>query len=60
MPVDSLAAETKTLKVGDAAPDFTLPIANKDIIGKPTFTLSENQGKQNIVLAFYPFAFSPT
>ncbi len=45
--------QTKTLKVGDTAPDFTLRgTANT------TFTLSENRGK-NVVLAFFPAAFSP-
>jgi peroxiredoxin len=50
----SLASETRTLHVGDPAPDFTL----RTHAGK-TFTLAEQRGK-NVVLAFYPFAFSPT
>lgn len=41
------------LKVGDAAPDFTLPSTS----GKPV-TLSDFQGKKNVVLAFYPAAFT--
>ncbi|MEX2264465.1 MAG: peroxiredoxin [Bryobacteraceae bacterium] len=41
------------LKVGDMAPDFTLPSTT----GKPV-TLSEFRGKQNVVLAFYPAAFT--
>jgi len=41
------------LKVGDAAPDFTLPATD----GK-TYTLSEFRGKKNIVLAFYVLAFT--
>jgi peroxiredoxin (alkyl hydroperoxide reductase subunit C) len=45
--------QTKTLKVGDAAPDFTLRgTANT------TFTLSEHRGK-SVMLAFFPAAFSP-
>jgi mycoredoxin-dependent peroxiredoxin len=48
-------AETTTLKVGDKAPDFTLPDANGNKV-----TLSDFQGKQNVVLAFFPFAFSGT
>lgn len=48
------AAPPKThLKVGDTAPDFTLP----STAGKPV-TLSELRGKKNVVLAFYPAAFT--
>jgi peroxiredoxin len=46
---------TRTLTVGDEAPDFTLRTADGG-----TFTLSELRGKQNVVLAFFPFAFSGT
>ena len=42
-----------TLKVGDAAPDFTL----SDTAGKRV-SLSEFRGKSNVVLAFYVFAFT--
>jgi peroxiredoxin (alkyl hydroperoxide reductase subunit C) len=45
--------ETKTLKVGDVAPDFTLKSANKE-----DWRLSDFRGKKNVVLAFVPFAFS--
>ncbi len=48
-------SESQTLKVGDTAPDFTL----KDTTGQDV-TLSSFQGKQNVVLAFFPFAFSGT
>jgi cytochrome oxidase Cu insertion factor (SCO1/SenC/PrrC family) len=41
------------LKVGDMAPDFTLP----DLTGKPV-KLSDFRGKNNVVLAFYVFAFT--
>jgi peroxiredoxin len=41
------------LKVGDMAPDLTLPSTT----GKPV-TLSEFRGKNNVVLAFYPAAFT--
>ncbi len=45
--------ETKTLKVGDVAPDFTLKTA-----GREDWRLSDFRGKKNVVLAFVPFAFS--
>ncbi len=45
--------ETKTLKVGDTAPDFTLKTANRE-----DWRLSDFRGKKNVVLAFVPFAFS--
>ncbi len=41
------------LKVGDTAPDFTLPSTHGG-----TVALSEFRGKQNVVLAFYPAAFT--
>lgn len=44
---------TTHLKVGDAAPDFTLT----DTAGKPV-KLSDFKGKKNVVLAFYVLAFT--
>ena len=41
------------LKVGDAAPDFTLRATD----GK-TYKLSDFKGKKNVVLAFYVLAFT--
>ncbi len=41
------------LKVGDAAPDFTL-LSNK---GEPV-KLSDFRGKKNVILAFYVLAFT--
>jgi len=41
------------LKVGDAAPDFTLPDQNR----KPV-KLSEFRGKKTVILAFYVLAFT--
>ena len=41
------------LKIGDEAPDFTLKDTNnKDV------KLSEFRGKKNVVLAFFPAAFT--
>ena len=54
-----LAAETPmTLKVGDAAPDFTLPYATRDSIAHEPLQLSQQLGKGNVVLAFYPADWS--
>ena len=41
------------LKVGDAAPDFNLPGSD----GK-TYKLSDFQGKQVVVVAWFPKAFT--
>lgn len=54
-----LSAQTATpppkthLKVGDMAPDFTLPATT----GKP-ITLSEIRGKGTVVVGFFPAAFT--
>jgi hypothetical protein len=57
-PSGSPAPKTH-LKVGDAAPDFTLP---STIIGTDNRTvrykLSDFKGKKNVVLAFYVLAFT--
>jgi peroxiredoxin len=42
------------LQVGDDAPDFELPASGSHLI-----KLSDFRGKKNVLLAFYPFAFSP-
>jgi peroxiredoxin len=42
-----------TLKVGDAAPDFTLPSTSGEKV-----KLSDFKGKKNVVLAFYVLAFT--
>jgi len=50
------------VKIGEAAPDFTLPyVAAKAEGGFETrqLALSSFKGKQNVVLAFFPSAFSP-
>jgi peroxiredoxin len=47
------APEPAAVKVGDKAPDFTLPDQN----GK-SYSLSQFRGKENVVLAFYVLAFT--
>lgn len=50
------------VKVGEAAPDFALPYRIPAADGRSeakTAKLSDYKGKQNVVLAFFPAAFSP-
>ena len=50
------------LKVGEQAPDFTLP-ATGDSAGRnqlhKNVSLRKYRGKRNVVLAFFPAAFTP-
>jgi peroxiredoxin len=51
-----------SIKVGQAAPDFALPYMSPKAGGgyeNKTMKLSDFKGKQNVVLAFFPAAFSP-
>jgi peroxiredoxin len=51
---DSMGDVATEIKVGDAAPDFTLKDQDqKDV------KLSDFRGKKNVVLAFYPLDWSP-
>ena len=47
-------APAPALKVGDMAPDFTLP----DQTYKNKVSLHDFKGKKNVALAFYIFAFT--
>ncbi len=51
----SVADKTRTLEVGDQAPDFELPGHR----GKERFRLSDARGKKNVVLVFYPLDWTP-
>lgn len=51
----STASETRTLKVGDPAPDFELPGHR----GGEKFKLSDMRGRKNVVLVFYPLDWTP-
>ena len=53
------AAPHTNLKVGQAAPDFTLPSTAQGPDGRGLrFKLSDFKGKKNVVLAFYVLAFT--
>jgi len=43
------------LDVGDRAPDFTLPASTGGDL-----SLSSFAGRRNVLLVFYPLAFTPT
>lgn len=45
---------TYALEVGDRAPDFTLQASDGEV-----YTLSDYEGKNNVVIAWFPRAFSP-
>ena len=53
------AAPKTNLKVGDKAPDFTLPSTTVGQDGRGVrYKLSDFKGKKNVVLAFYVLAFT--
>jgi len=47
------AIATTTLKVGDVAPDFTLPSDQNTMV-----SLSSFRGKKTVIVAFYVLAFT--
>ncbi len=51
----SIAGSTATLSVGDPAPPIVLPAHNAE----QPWSLADAKGVCNIVLAFFPFAFTP-
>jgi glutaredoxin-dependent peroxiredoxin len=53
-----LAFSQDTLKVGDIAPDFSLPYATKDSVAQDSLTLTHLVGTRYIILAFYPADWS--
>lgn len=53
---DKTAKPLPQLKVGDQAPDFKLQYFDGTKVQE--VTLSQYRGKQNVVLAFYIFAFT--
>jgi peroxiredoxin len=51
---EPLQVANAELKVGDAAPDFRLPDHRGGFV-----KLSDYEGKSNVVIAFFPAAFTP-
>jgi peroxiredoxin Q/BCP len=50
----ALFGTSVTLKVGDRAPDFSLPDQNGKMV-----KLADFHGKKTVILAFYPKASTP-
>jgi peroxiredoxin (alkyl hydroperoxide reductase subunit C) len=46
------------LKVGDRAPDFSLPAVEGE--QRSEFRLADYRGKQNVVVTFHPLDWTPT
>lgn len=42
------------LRIGDAAPDFSLPSTDRENI-----KLTDFKNKENVLLVFFPIAFTP-
>jgi len=53
-----IAGAGEKLRVGDPAPDFTLPAATQDTIEFRGIHLSAAEGNEDIILAFYPADWS--
>ena len=52
----NVTPQKTNLKVGDVAPDFT--ISAKANTGGKDIKLSDFRGKKNVILAFFPAAFT--
>lgn len=50
----SMIQTVSALEVGEPMPDFSLPGSDGN-----TYTLSDFRGKQPVVIAFFPKAFTP-
>jgi peroxiredoxin len=58
LPSHALTAGPDSLRVGDAAPDFTLPMATQDTIDMIGISLSDEFRRGPVILAFYPADWS--
>lgn len=54
MPGDSIGIQNAELQVGDEAPDFRLADQTGGYV-----RLSDHRGEKNVVIAFYPLAWTP-
>jgi len=54
----AIADDTPAPRVGEPAPDFSLPYATRDSVFRDSLKLSTLVGKKNVVLAFYPADWS--
>ena len=57
-PPESLGQDAVPLRVGDSAPDFTIPGASRDGILETPIRLSDYQGR-TVVIAFFFRARTP-
>jgi peroxiredoxin len=55
--VDTGGVKPVSLEIGELAPDFDLPALIAGV--KKRFRLSDERGKNNVLLAFYPFNWEP-
>ncbi len=56
-----MAEERTVPRVGDVAPDFTLPgVVTKPEVERVEVTLSGYRGQKNVVVAFHPLAWTST
>lgn len=48
----------QTLRLGEPAPEFSLPYATRDSVARSPLRLSDLVGTRNVILAFYPADWS--
>jgi peroxiredoxin Q/BCP len=53
-----LSVSAQTLRVGQQAPEFSLPYATRDSVARSPLRLSDLTGTRNVILAFYPADWS--
>lgn len=58
-PAAQAEGKAAGLKIGDKAPDFEIVKAGQEKEGAPALKLSDLKRKKNVLVAFYPKAFTP-